>query len=111
VRKVKDLKKRESLLKEKVSVLTHLRKNNPVLIYGEFISIENKKDSWVYARKYFDKNAIVFINNSAVSKAYDILLPPELNVKGLKSTFNTKFAITNRTVRMHLPAYSAEILL
>jgi cyclomaltodextrinase / maltogenic alpha-amylase / neopullulanase len=109
--KFKGLNKRESLLKEKVSILTHLRKNNPVLIYGEFISIQNKKDSWVYARKYFDKNAIVFINNSAASKAFDVLLPPELNPKGLKSTFNTKFILTNRTVKIQLPAYSAEILL
>ena len=109
--KFEGLNKRESLLKEKISILTHLRKNNPVLIYGEFISIQNTKDSWVYARKYFDKNAIVFINNSANIKAFDVILPPELNPKGLKSTFNTRFELTNRTVRIQLPAYSTEILL
>ncbi|MDD4971699.1 MAG: alpha-amylase family glycosyl hydrolase [Paludibacter sp.] len=109
--KFEGLNKRESLLKKKVSILAHLRKNNPVLIYGEFMSIQNTKDSWVYARKYFDKNAIVFINNSSISTLFTVLLPPELNAEGLKSTFDTKFIISNRTIRIHVPAYSSEILL
>ena len=105
------LNKRENNLLQKVTLLAHLRKNNPVLLYGEFITIQAKKDSWVYARKYFSRNAIVFINNSSTSKSFDIPLPAELNTEGLKSTFNTKFTVSNRTVRIHLPAYSAEILL
>jgi len=105
------LNNRESSLWKKVSILTHLRRNNPVLIYGEFITIQSNKDSWVYARKYFDKNAIVFINNSSNLKAFDVLLPLELNAVDLKSTFNTKFKVSNRTVKIQLPPYSAEILL
>jgi len=105
------LNNRESALRKKVSILTHLRKNNPVLIYGEFINVQSNKDSWVYARKYFNKNALVFINNSANLKTFDVLLPAELNVAGLKSTFNTKFNVSGHTVRIQLPAYSAEILL
>jgi len=109
--KFEGLNNRESLLQKKVSILTHLRRNNPVLIYGEFITIQTHKDSWVYARKYFDRNALVFINNSANSKAFDVLLPLELNANDLKSTFNTRFNVSNRTVKIQLPAYSAEILL
>jgi len=105
------LNNRESLLQKKVSILTHLRRNNPVLIYGDFITIQTHKDSWVYARKYFDRNALVFINNSANTKAFDVLLPLELNANDLKSTFNTRFNVSNRTVKIQLPAYSAEILL
>ena len=35
----------------------------------------------------------------------------ELNAEGLKSTFNTKFAVSNRNIRIQLPAYSSEVLL
>ena len=105
------LNKREANLRQKVSMLAHLRKNNPVLVYGEFITVQIKKDSWVYARKYFNRNAIVFINNSSASKFFTIELPVGLNTESLKSTFNTKFTISNRNISIQLPAYSAEILL
>lgn len=105
------LNKREANLRQKVSLLAHLRKNNPVLVYGEFITVQIKKDSWVYARKYFNRNAIVFINNSSASKFFTIELPVGLNTESLKSTFNTKFTISNRNISIQLPAYSAEILL
>lgn len=105
------LNNREINLKNKVSILTHLRKNNPVLIYGEFINIASDNSNWVYARKYFNKNAIVFINNSSVPKSFNIQLPAQLNADGLKSTFNTRFTAANRTIAIQLPAYSSEILL
>ena len=105
------LNKREANLRQKVSMFAHLRKNNPVLVYGEFITVQIKKDSWVYARKYFNRNAIVFINNSSASKFFTIELPVGLNTESLKSTFNTKFTISNRNISIQLPAYSAEILL
>jgi len=105
------LNNRELNLRNKVSVLTHLRKNNPVLIYGEFINIMAEKDKWVYARKYFDKNAIVFINNSPKSNLFVIKLKSMLSTEGLKSTFNHKFAISNGILSIQLPAYSSEILL
>jgi len=109
--KFEGLNNRESILLKKVSVLTHLRKNNPVLVYGEFINIQTNNDNWVYARKYFNKNAIVFINNSAKSKSFEITIPDMLNTDGLKSIFNRKFAISNRKISIQLPAYSSEVLL
>ena len=105
------LNNREKNLRDKVSVLTQLRKNNPVLMYGEFISILSNKDNWVYARKYFDKNAIIFINNSSKSVTIDVTLPVELNTISLKSTFNRKFVLSNRKVSIQLPAYSSDVLI
>ena len=102
---------RETNLWKKVSILTHLRINNPVLIYGEFINLRSNKDNWIYARKYFDKNAIVFINNSSKQGTFELNLPAELNTEGLKSTFNHKFTISNRKVTVLLPPYSSEILI
>jgi len=102
---------RETNLWKNVSILTHLRKNNPVLMYGEFINLRSNKDNWIYARKYFDKNAIVFINNSSKPENFELNLPSELNTEGLKSTFNHKFTISNRKISVLLPPYSSEILL
>ena len=109
--KFNDLNNRETNLWKKVSILTHLRKNNPVLIYGEFINIQSNNDNWVYARKYFDKNAIVFINNSSSPKLFNIKIPSELNTKGIKSTFNTKFTVSGRNISIQIPSYSSEILI
>jgi glycosidase len=109
--KFEGLNKRELNLRNKVSVLVQLRKNNPVLIYGDFINIESDKDNWVYARKYFNRNAIVFINNSSSFKLFNIKIPSELNTKGIKSTFNTKFTNSNGVINIQLPPYSSEILL
>ena len=109
--KFNGLNNRETNLWKKVSILTHLRTNNPVLIYGEFINIESEKDNWVYARKYFKSNAIIFINNSSMSKTFEIKIPSELNTDGLKSTFKTKFTISGRNIKILIPAYSSEVLI
>jgi len=105
------LNNRETKLRNNVSVLAHLRSENPEMIYGDFINIQTTKDSWVYARKYFDKEAIVFINNSAKPKAIEVELPEILKADDLKSTFNHNFVVSNHKINMQLPAYSVEILL
>ena len=109
--KFEGLNKRELNLRNKVSVLVRLRKDNPVLIYGDFINIQSNNDNWVYARQYFNKNAIVFINNSSKPKQFTVKIPSELNIKGIKSTFNTKFTISNGEIKLQLPPYSSEVLL
>jgi glycosidase len=105
------LNKRELNLRKKVAILTYLRSSNPVLIYGEFINIKAEKDTWVYARKYFNKTAIVFINNSSKSKEFKLNIPSELNTEGLKSTFNTKFTLSGKNIRIQIQAFSSEILI
>lgn len=102
---------REKNLWEKVSKLAHLRRDNPVLVYGDFISVQTSPDSWVYARKYFDKEAIVVINNSNEPKEFKIDLPEILDSTDLKSTFNNTFVLSKNKLNIKLPAYSADILL
>ncbi len=105
------LNKREANLLRQVSVLAHLRAENPVLIYGDFINVQTTKNSWVYARKYFKNEAIVVINNSNKAKSFEIELPEILNSCHLKSTFNHSFDISHYKLTIELPAYSADILL
>ncbi len=101
---------RETKLWNNLAKLTHLRSQNPVLVYGDFINIETKPESWVYARKYFNKEAIVLINNSAKSSTFDIKLPETLKAENLKATFNNKFDVKTNNIRITLAAFSVEVL-
>lgn len=102
---------REEQLWNRVARLTRLRRDNPVLVYGGFINVSATKDSWVYARKYFDKEAIVFINNSAKTRTFDVQLPAPLDSGKLKATFGNKVQQDGKRIRLALPAFSAEVLL
>lgn len=105
------LNNRETKLWNQVATLTHLRSENPVLIYGDFINLKAETDSWAYARKYFDKEAIVLINNSKAEKKLEITLPASLKNINLKATFKNKFKISDGKLQLTLPAYSAEVLI
>jgi glycosidase len=100
----------ESKLWEKVSELINLRKNNPVFIYGDFISISAKDDSWIYARKYFKDEAIVIINNSGEAKYFEITIPPVLSNDKLTALFDSEFHHFGSNLKIEIPAYSVEIL-
>ena len=105
------LNKREKKLLNEVSTLAHLRSENPVMIYGDFINLQTTINTWVFARKYFNKEAIVFINNSPELKKFQVSIPDVLEIKNLKSTFNHNFVVSKHKISIQLPAYSAEILL
>lgn len=105
------LNNREIKLRNQVTTLAHLRKNNPVFIYGDFINIKTTPDTWVYARKYFKNEAIVFINNSSKNRTFDVDLPNTLKAENLKATFGTQFGRSGNKIIITLPAYGAEILM
>jgi glycosidase len=109
--KFNELNNREKKLLNEVSILAHLRAENPVMIYGDFINLQTTKNSWIYARKYFDKEAIVFINDSKTPKTLEVELPEYLRTTELKSTFNHNFVVSKQKISVQLPRYSAEILL
>lgn len=101
---------REKKLWNEVATLAHLRSEHPALIYGDFINLQNTENSWVYARKYFNQEAIVFINNSKEAKTFDVQLPEILASNHLTAAFNTIFHAKNGKLKLTLKPYSAEIL-
>lgn len=105
-----NLNPREQALKEKVSTLAHFRRNHLALIYGDFINLQVTEQTWVYARKYFDQEAIIFINNSDQQKEYKVELPIELNGLNLTPLFGHHYNMYQNTLQITLPAYSCEIL-
>lgn len=101
---------REKKLHDLVAKLANLRKDNPVLIYGDFINLQTSTDTWVFARKYFDKEAIVIINNAKQAKNFEVEIPANLQ-KSLKATFGNKFTLESGKLKVTLQAYSSEILI
>lgn len=101
---------RENRLWNGVSALARVRRSNPVFLYGSFVNLQNSPDHWVYMRKYFDKEALVFINNSAAARTIEVDLPAYMQQKSFKNLFAQKYNITKQRLTIELPPYSAEVL-
>ena len=101
---------REQKLFDKTAKLAQLRNSNPVLVYGDFINLQVTKDSWIFARKYFDKTAIVLINNSNQPKDLEVEIPANLQ-GNFKANFGSKFELKNGKLKVSLGAFSSEVLL
>ncbi|MCE1154593.1 MAG: hypothetical protein LWW91_00465 [Bacteroidales bacterium] len=102
---------RESKLWDNVAKLTKLRRSNPVLLYGSFIDLKNSPAQWVYARKYFDKEAVVLFNTSDQARKIRISLPEYFDQEVFTATFGHDFSVNGKELIVELPALSVEILL
>ena len=108
-----DFNRNEKRLFNTVSKLANFRTSNLALLYGDFINIFVDENSWVYARKYFDNEAIIVINNSAEEKTFEVELPKNLKQKEFVFLFRlskTAYKINNNKLKITLPPYSAEVL-
>lgn len=107
--KFDELNNREQKLFDKTAKLAQLRNDNPVLIYGDFINLQAATESWIYARKYFDKTAIILINNSNQPKELEVEIP--VNLQGrFKAAFGSKFILKNGKLSIRLLPFSSEVL-
>lgn len=107
----KGLNNREKRLLAGVRRLAHLRSDNPVLIYGDFINIQTTKTTWVYARKYFDKEAIVLFNNSSSPKTIELTLPKSINSVTFTALFAAEYSILDGKLKVQLAPFSTEVLI
>lgn len=79
------LNKRESKLRDQVSTLAHLRKNNWVFMGMAIYKYQNYcRHLGICLEIFLQKEAIVFINNSAESRTFEVELPEALKAKRLK---------------------------
>ncbi len=101
----------EQNLFDKVSKLTHLRRSNPVFLFGNMKFHKVGKDVIVYSRKYFDKTAIIFVNNSNKEQEIEINVDKSYNIDNLKNIFSSKFDIKKNKITVVLKPYSSEILI
>jgi glycosidase len=108
--KFDNLNENEQKLFEKVSKLTHLRKNNTVFLFGDLNFLMIKKDIVVYTRKYFDKTAIIFVNNSNKEQEININLDKKYNLENLKSTFGSDFKVDKHKITIKIQKSGSEVL-
>lgn len=104
--------RREKQLFAHVAALNHFRRDNMALIYGDYIPLSVTDTTMVYARKYFDNEAVVFINNtdSAVGLEVGTALYTEKGTSGYKSLFNTTYSGDASVLKITLPPYASEVL-
>lgn len=106
-----DWNTRETKLWEGVARLTTLRRENPVLMYGSFIDLKVNPYQWIYARKYFDKEAIVAFNTSDQPRKITVSLPEYFDQQSFETVFGCEFLLNGNELSIELPALSVEILL
>ncbi|MFV0392385.1 MAG: alpha-amylase family glycosyl hydrolase [Paludibacteraceae bacterium] len=102
--------KHEQKLFDKTAQLAQLRNNNPALVYGDFINLQTTTETWIFARKYFNKSAIVIFNNSDTAEEFDIEIPYNLK-NSYKASFGSKFSLKDGKLNLKLEAYSSEVLI
>lgn len=61
-----------------VSNLIHIRRNSQVMKYGDWFKIHADDELYIYAKKYFQEEAIIIINRSHEKKNIEFKIPKEL---------------------------------
>lgn len=107
--------RRESELFNHVAALSHFRRDNMALVYGDYRLLQVSDSTIVYMRKYFDNEVMTFINNSSVAVEYSLALSDfnfadKQNYSDYCALFEYDFAIKDDTLTIQLPAYSSELI-
>lgn len=92
------------------STLANLRRTDLALIFGDFIPLMIDNTTFVYARKYFDRSAIVIFNKESIERDIIIQLPDWYTPGQVKSHFGSHFTLNGQVIEIKVPAYSFEIL-
>ena len=90
--------------------LSGLRKENLALIYGTFTTLLADDKTYVYARKYFDRLAVVVFNKSDKSEKIIVDLPAWMGKAGWEAGFGNNFSVEGNRIAVELPPWSFEIL-
>ena len=105
-----DLNDREKQLLKTVTKLGTLRQEKMALIYGDLVVLISQDHELVYIRNYFDQTAISLFNTSKKEKTISFEVQEYYNIENLKSNFNHKIKVAERTITVVLPPVSFEIL-
>lgn len=90
--------------------MTDLISNNPLYLYGDSYCLQRQQSTAIYAQKYFDREMLLFINNSPKPKEFKLTLPEIFISKTFRAMWGTKFDFDDKTVTMIIDPYSAEFL-
>jgi glycosidase len=100
----------ETRTKKRAEQLTALRNSHIELTYGEFIPLDVTDDTWVFARYYMGKIAIVAFNKSNKTSSITAQIPDFLMKSDLKAAFGNTFKMDGKTLTIEIPAHGFEVL-
>ncbi len=104
-----DWNNREENLFNSVSALNKLRRHSTALLFGDFRTLSVTDTTWVYERKYFDKVAIVLLNNSPQEQWFTVDVE-EFDGVDLRAAFAHGYEISGGKLHLLLPPYGFEVL-
>ncbi len=107
--KFDELSPDELALRDKVSQLAKLRRNNMALMYGDIDFLQVDKDVLIYARHYFDEEVVVVLNKSKSGKVLEVPLR-EAAHSGWRTHFGSKMDIQKKKIILELPPIGFEVL-
>ena len=101
----------EKNLLEKIQFLTYLRRKNLVLQYGDFQTLYLDNDVWVYIRRYFSHNAVVFFNRSSQPASVTVSLPKNMRNLEFYYHYGQSPVVEGSSMMTDLNPYSFEIFI
>lgn len=108
--KFEGLSPEEQWTKDRLSQLSALRNNNLALIYGDFCTLHVSDQLYVYARKYFEHTAIIFLNKSSEKQQISVKLPAYLLPLSPLPHFGSAFSIYEDTLEVEVSGYGYEFI-
>jgi cyclomaltodextrinase / maltogenic alpha-amylase / neopullulanase len=107
-----NLTKNQLNVKNTLSKLTKLRRENMAFMYGETMQLLNDNYTYSFLRNYFGKTAIIIFNKSKQAKTINLNLPESVRKEYLKGNFGNNFNILeNGTLQIEMSAQSFEVIL
>ena len=107
--KFEHLTPQEATLKQKVSQLALLRRNNMAMLYGDFNFLQVDQHVIAYKRQYLGDEVIVIANKSKQPIEINIPLKEAKNYLW-EAHFGHPFTFNNQIITLQLPPVSFEIL-
>ncbi len=105
--KFNNLNESEQNLLNTVSKLTHLRRENPLFLFGNLKFNSTGKNTIMYSRNYFGKSAVIIVNNS--NKKQNFTIPKEYIGNGKKAFMTFGNVLNGKKVELN--PYSFEVII
>ena len=100
----------ENKLKNDVSKIAHLRRNNMAFLFGDFNFLKVEKNVFAFSRKYFDDLGIVIINNSGEDKTVELELPKYFELENMAALYGSEFKIKSNLLSVEMKPFSVEVI-
>lgn len=90
--------------------LTKLRKTHIELCYGDYTPLYVSDDTWVFARHYLGKTAIVSFNKSNLAQAIAVKLPDYINTANFNASFGSNLSIKEHLIEINIAPHSFDVI-